>query len=126
MRESTKDRTATLHHAQSRPLFRINFMIRRRISLSDIVIGEPLPWDIYDVVGQLLLGKDFIVENEQQIETLLARGMFAAAKPSASTVIPAPAPAPTQQAINRPFEKPSALRLVNQANRRLERLLYNL
>ncbi|MDB5992343.1 MAG: hypothetical protein JWQ10_3746 [Herbaspirillum sp.] len=94
-------------------------MNRRRISLSDIVIGEPLPWDIYDVAEKLLLRKDFVVENEQQIEALLARGMFVAAKPSA----PAPTPG---QAINRAVEKPSALRLVNQANKRLGRLLYNL
>jgi HD-GYP domain-containing protein (c-di-GMP phosphodiesterase class II) len=99
-------------------LFGINFMSRRRISLSDIVIGEPLPWDIYDSSNKLLLRKEFIVESEQQIETLLARGLFAEAKPSASTS--------TTVVINRQVEKPSALRLINQANKRLGRLLYNL
>jgi HD-GYP domain-containing protein (c-di-GMP phosphodiesterase class II) len=93
-------------------------MTRRRISLSDIVIGEPLPWDIYDSSNKLLLRKEFIVENEQQIEALLARGLFAEAKPPSGSSSPPP--------VNRQVDKPSALRFINQANKRLGRLLYNL
>src|SRR5258707_15042006 len=91
-------------------------MARRRISLSDIVIGKPLPWDVYDSSSKLLLRKGFLVENEQQIESLLVRGLFAEAQASGSSTLP----------VNRQVEQPSALRLINQANKRLGRLLYNL
>ncbi|MCX7171560.1 MAG: hypothetical protein NTY41_15100 [Proteobacteria bacterium] len=36
----------------------------------------PLPWDVYDEVGQLLLRKGFIMENQKQLDSLLERGMF--------------------------------------------------
>jgi HD-GYP domain-containing protein (c-di-GMP phosphodiesterase class II) len=85
--------------------------------MSDIVIGAPLPWNVYDAENKLLLRKEFVVESEAQIEALLTRGLFTEAQPS-STSSPPP--------VNRQVDKPSALRLINQANKRLGRLLYNL
>jgi HD-GYP domain-containing protein (c-di-GMP phosphodiesterase class II) len=89
-------------------------MTKRRISLSDIVIGEPLAWDIYDSSHKLLLRKEYIVRSEVQVEALVRRGLFIDAKAAESKP-------PEQQ-----FELPSALRFINQANKRLARLLYNL
>ena len=89
-------------------------MTKRRISLSDIVIGEPLAWDIYDSSHKLLLRKEYIVRSEVQVEALVRRGLFIDERAAASKP-------PEQQ-----FELPSALRFINQANKRLARLLYNL
>ena len=95
-------------------------MEQRRITMSDIVVGKPLPWDVYDSNNKLLLRKGHVVQREQQVETLVVRGLFVAAKadsPSSAQAAPAAA---------RHVERPSALRLINLATKRLERLLFNL
>lgn len=51
-------------------------MEQRRINLSDLAIGQPLAWDVYDSSGKLLLNKGYVVQRSQQIDTLLERGMF--------------------------------------------------
>ena len=95
-------------------------MDQRRITMSDIVVGKPLPWDVYDSNNKLLLRKGHVVEREQQVESLIMRGLFIAAKSEGATVgHPAAAAA-------RHVERPSALRLINLATKRLERLLFNL
>lgn len=92
-------------------------MDQRRISMADITVGQALPWDVYDVNNKLLLRKGTIVQRDQQIEKLVERGLFVDAKSSSS------------RAEHRPVkqeEKPSVLRFLNLANKRLERLLFNL
>ena len=42
---------------------------------SDIAIGEPLPWDVYDGHGNLLLRQGFIIRAGRQREALVARGL---------------------------------------------------
>jgi HD-GYP domain-containing protein (c-di-GMP phosphodiesterase class II) len=93
-------------------------MDQRRITMSDIVMGEPLPWDVYDHTSRLLLRRGHVVTREHQIEELLERGMFIDAKHA--TAIRKAEAAPRQQ------EQPSVVRLVNLANKRLERLLFGL
>jgi HD-GYP domain-containing protein (c-di-GMP phosphodiesterase class II) len=92
-------------------------MEQHRINMSDIIIGEPLPWDVFDANGHLLLSRGHIVARAQQVEALVERGLFVDAKSIEKK--PQPKPAKIQ-------ELPSVLRLVNLANKRLERLLYNL
>ena len=92
-------------------------MEQRRISMSDIVVGKPLPWDVYDSNNKLLLRKGHVVQREQQVEMLVMRGLFVITK-GVETASPA--------AVARPVERPSALRMINLAGKRLERLLYNL
>ncbi|HZW21010.1 HD-GYP domain-containing protein [Noviherbaspirillum sp.] len=95
-------------------------MEQRRISMADIVVGKPLPWDVYDSNNKLLLRKGHVVQREQQVETLVLRGLFVTAtSDSAGSIQPGPAAV-------RPIERPSALRLLNLATKRLERLLFNL
>ena len=91
-------------------------MNQHRIKMSDIVIGQPLPWDVFDAGNHLLLRKGHIVESEQQVEVLMERGMFVDASQVQQKETPQSAPK----------ERPSVLRLVNLANQRLERLLFNL
>lgn len=86
----------------------------RRISMTDLEVGKPMPWDVSDANGRLLLKKGQIVSQASQLEALVDRGLYADAPPALSRSQDEAAP---QQ------ESPSVLRLVNLANKRLERLL---
>ena len=55
-------------------------MEQHRISMTDLVIGKPLPWDVSDAAGHLLLSRGHIIERPQQIEALMERGMYVDAK----------------------------------------------
>lgn len=46
------------------------------LKVSDINIGKPLPWPVYDGNNNLLLREGFIVENQRQIESLIKNGLF--------------------------------------------------
>jgi len=39
--------------------------------MSDIVIGHPLPWNVFDADNKLLLRKGFVVATESQIDKLI-------------------------------------------------------
>lgn len=93
-------------------------MGQHRITMSDLVVGEPLPWDVFDSTGKLLLRKGNTVEYNRQIEILIERGLF----------IDGPASSADKKSehASKPLEIPSVLRLINLSNRRLERLLVNL
>ncbi|MEO6148250.1 MAG: hypothetical protein ABIT70_14655, partial [Sulfuriferula sp.] len=51
-------------------------MNKRRISMQDMVIGEPLQWDVYDTTGHLLLSRGHVIDNNHMLESLVARGLF--------------------------------------------------
>ncbi len=51
-------------------------MERKRISLSDLVVGEPLPWDAYDEEGVLLLRRGQVLPSQQALERLIGEGLF--------------------------------------------------
>lgn len=91
-------------------------MEKHRIIMADLVIGEPLPWDVFDATGQLLLVKGHVIEHERQIEALSDRGLFIDAQAHNRKHAP-----PAQIS-----EPPSTLRMINLVNRRLESLLVNL
>lgn len=91
-------------------------MEKHRIIMADLLIGEPLPWDVFDTTGHLLLVKGHVLCNERQLEALVERGLFIDAQ-AAGKKSPAPAHV---------IEVPSALRAINLVNRRLEALLVNL
>lgn len=96
-------------------------MDQRRLSISDIVIGEPLPWDVYGAGDKLLLRRGHVIENTRQAEELVQRGLFIDAGQAERA---AQAKKEAQQLAKK--EAPSALRFINLANKRLERLLYNI
>jgi HD-GYP domain-containing protein (c-di-GMP phosphodiesterase class II) len=89
-------------------------MDKHRIKMSDIVIGQPLPWNAFDADSKLLLRKGFVVETEGQIEKLMEQGLFV----EGQTKREADEPPPKDQ--------PSALRHINRAARNLEKLFLNL
>jgi HD-GYP domain-containing protein (c-di-GMP phosphodiesterase class II) len=45
-----------------------------KLSRSEVRVGRPLPWPVFDSDGKLLLKQGHIVENPAQLERLLARG----------------------------------------------------
>jgi HD-GYP domain-containing protein (c-di-GMP phosphodiesterase class II) len=88
--------------------------------MSEIIVGEPLAWDVYGEGRRLLLRKGHLIENTHQVEELLERGLYIDAGYTGK-----PAPAKSEPHVKKQ-EIPSALRFINLANKRLERLLYNL
>jgi HD-GYP domain-containing protein (c-di-GMP phosphodiesterase class II) len=93
-------------------------MDQLRVNLSDIVIGEPLQWNVCDAEGHLLLRKGHIIESAHQVEGLMERGMYIDSR-NADFLLHREAP------VNQ-LELPSVLRLLNLATKQLERLLYGL
>jgi len=79
-------------------------MAIRRITLADIVFGQPLPWDVFSTPSSTrpLLEKGKVAAPEQ-LERLLDAGLYAEAGGT-----------------------PSILQHLNQVNRRLEKILLNL
>ena len=47
-----------------------------RLPRSKVQIGSPLPWNVRDEEGRLMLSKGHVVESEHQLELLLQRGAF--------------------------------------------------
>ena len=47
-----------------------------RLPRSKVCIGAPLPWNVRDVSGQLMLSKGHVVRDEHQLDLLLERGAF--------------------------------------------------
>lgn len=87
-------------------------MAQRRIGLSDLVLGKPLPWDLYPAGGSTfgsaggaspLLRKGQIVLDNGHLSSLLEAGLYV-----------------DDDSV------PSVLRLLNASNRRLENLLHDL
>lgn len=90
-------------------------MAKQRISMSDIQIDQPLPWNAYNSNGDLLLKKGVVVKSESQVAGLVELGLFTEASSSSD--------AGSYAARSR--EAPSVLHMINLAEKRLERLLFD-
>lgn len=51
-------------------------MERKRISLQDLVVGEPVPWDAFSADGILLLRRGQTVASQQALARLIEEGLF--------------------------------------------------
>ena len=89
-----------------------------RISLSDILVGSGLPWDVFDSADHLLLRKGYIIKSIDQAEALVTRGMFIEGTPDSARVAVQPA--------GPPVESPSVLRTLNRVVRRLGAIIKEL
>lgn len=80
-------------------------MNQRRISLSDLPLGAPLPWDLYpaDPLSGPVLRKGQVLADSGQLSRLLEGGLFAVED-----------------------NQPSVLNLLNVCNKRLEGMLHEL
>ena len=47
-----------------------------RLTSSHLRLGVPLPGHVYDANGQLLLSKNQVLDSQQQLDRLLARGLY--------------------------------------------------
>lgn len=94
-------------------------MAHRRISVSDVTVGIPLPWDVYDDNGILLLNQGYVVNDQRQVDILIGRGLYVDFPYPGNGYRPSASLLPKK-------EKPSVLRMINQANKQLEYILLNL
>jgi hypothetical protein len=51
-------------------------MLQRRVRIGEVAVGQPLPWNVYNSSGVLLLAKGFPVSSEQQLNRLLTSGFY--------------------------------------------------
>lgn len=77
-----------------------------RIVASDIRVGQPLTWDVFDASGKLLLRRGGIIETQRAIDRLIDDGLFL----SEDSRREPPVAAPVE-------EKPSALQYLIDARR---------
>lgn len=47
-----------------------------RIAPGALTIGRPLPWDVYDADGNVLLCQGYVIQTDSQLEQLFERGRF--------------------------------------------------
>ncbi|RBW51945.1 HD-GYP domain-containing protein [Marinobacter sp. F3R11] len=47
-----------------------------RIAPGALIIGRPLPWDVYDADGHILLCQGYVIQTDSQLEQLFERGHF--------------------------------------------------
>lgn len=82
-----------------------------RIGPKDLHVGEPLPWDVYDGHGKLLLRRGEVVQSAKALERFIESGLFV----QQETVAARHAAPPVE-------ERPSALQPVIDARRLLGEL----
>lgn len=92
-----------------------------RVTASSVKVGDPLPWNVLDNTGKLLLKKGAVVTSPRVLELLVERGCYL---PESQTAAPPP-PAVKSAAENtqgpfNPFE------LIEACTFRLGRVLFNL
>lgn len=94
-------------------------MANRRISILDIVIGQPLQWDVYGSDGGLLLRKGNVITSANQVTSLLERGLFVDSDKNDGA-------SRDKKAIPKQVELPSVVRMINAARTDLRTLSYNI
>ena len=60
----------------------------QHIHENEIVVGQPIPWNVYDREGILLLREGHILETDHQLQELKERGLFLKRDPTDSHVAP--------------------------------------
>lgn len=81
-------------------------MSGNRVAANDIKVGHPLPWDVFDASGLLLLRRGAVIDTQRALDRLLDDGLFLSDESRREQ----PAPPP-------PEEKPSALQYLVDARR---------
>lgn len=81
----------------------------RKISNSDIRLGEPLPFSVYDVEGRLLLRKGFLLTIPEHISSLVKRGIMMDETEKTPKNVAAPLIEEVQPERQAPFEQATGL-----------------
>ncbi len=93
-------------------------MTNKRISMSDIVLGQALQWDIYGSDGNLLLRRGFVVNSSHQVEALIERGLYVDGDKLDQSS--------RDKKVPKVVELPSVLRIITDVRAELRNLSYNL
>lgn len=51
-------------------------MTMQKLARKQVECGVPLPWDLYDEAGQLLLRRGYVLNNPKQLASFMERGLF--------------------------------------------------
>jgi c-di-GMP-binding flagellar brake protein YcgR len=54
------------------------------IKTTDLYVGRPLPWPVYDDNRRLLLKAGYIIESQRQLEMLVEKGLFRSTRPTSA------------------------------------------
>lgn len=87
--------------------------MKQRVGGKELSVGQPVPWNVYDDSGILLLRRGEIVQSERTLERFIEAGLYVKEEEYLSRPVVAPV-----------AEEPSALQPVADA-RRLMALLYD-
>lgn len=87
-------------------------MAKRRIGAGDIIIGQPLPWNVFDADARLLLKAGEVVASESMLERLVKTGMYSDVDESGVDDTPVNVK-----------DAPSAVRIISRASRLLRKTL---
>lgn len=87
-------------------------MAKRRIGVGDIIVGQPLPWNVFGLDGRLLLKAGEIVASAGTLERLVQAGMYSDVDDSVVEEMPVNAK-----------DAPSVVRIISRANRLLRKTL---
>jgi len=80
-----------------------------KIAGNEIRVGQPLPWDVFDASGTLLLRRGFVIDTQRALDRLVEDGLFVEDKGGREkSVVTEPV-----------VEKPSALQYIMDARRLL-------
>ncbi|MEC5387712.1 HD domain-containing phosphohydrolase [Uliginosibacterium sp. H3] len=50
--------------------------LKHHVTADLLQLNKPLPWDVFDGTGQLLLCKGYVISRESQMQVLLAHGLY--------------------------------------------------
>lgn len=81
---------------------------RHRILASELNVGQPMPWNVFDVDGVLLLRRGHVIESQHALERLVEEGIYLNEQDSEEYLAGADAEA---------TRKPSALQYLTDARR---------
>lgn len=88
-------------------------MSKRRIGAADIIVGQPLPWNVFDPEGRLLMRAGELVATESQVERMVKMGLYSEVEEAGEI----------EEVKGSPKDTPSVIRILNRANRLLRKTL---
>ncbi|MCX9155824.1 hypothetical protein OPU71_06745 [Niveibacterium sp. 24ML] len=91
-----------------------------RLNRNAVHLNEPLPWDVFDAGGTLLLRRGFRIQLPEQIDQLIVRGAYVA-----DTALPAYAPAAARPERERKTPIADPVGVWQRTEGRLSKLLHD-
>lgn len=103
---------------------------KRLVRNGELSVGQPLPWDVFDLKGAHLLSRGFVIDSQLSLDQLLFDGLLCNAKDRGPVAAPVPKVKKPSTLPFRQVEEPSALqylldarRLIGQPTQDMEKIL---